>query len=584
MSLLSQQRQPLRSRVLQQPSNPSPARQCRTVSGSKRARSPEHAELQTHPSLKRARALVDVTPTRSKATERERSEQKAQRLREREQKEDEFRRKYTSAFASWRFYIDSETIDHKTAQAFKSRILLLKGRVEDFFSSSATHFITERPSPKAKLEEKENKGGLMSPIKLRGEDSARSLVAKAMEYEMKIWNSTKLASVLDRCLTDTTVKNISATRHTAGPSAGPNRSLSRLLQTEKIHGTTERDPTQRRHDWHYFSRGSVFVLVEDIHQQLATIAAHEYPIVKDKSARKPWPVLYCHPLARNPFGPFDEKEQKRYEKQLNNEKKDEVQRDMAKKQKLLEALKRKAETTQSLKAAAISNAGGANLRKSISVSNLRRRYSHPVAGQHGGGGLIDLDADEDEIEPANASGYNPSAAGMNYIAASGNSVGITSNTGTTSTSSRFQRNINGASAFTDKFGRHVVTSLKMSTKEKVEAGPSNNPMGPPTKVPMLRKSKSTNTMKLPKRDEGAKPGYCESCRVKFEDFTMHTTSTKHRKFATNPANFAALDTVLARLQRRTNEQTSLCLAQQAMQVRLSCAEHRSNHSQELCSP
>ena len=49
-----------------------------------------------------------------------------------------------------------------------------------------------------------------------------------------------------------------------------------------------------------------------------------------------------------------------------------------------------------------------------------------------------------------------------------------------------------------------------------------NMMGPPATIPdkakFLRKSKSTNTLKLPKRDEASKPGYCESCRQKFEDF------------------------------------------------------------------
>lgn len=353
-------------------------------------------------------------------------------------------------------------------------------------------------------------------VKSGTEDPARSLVTKAVEYNMRIWNAAKLDSVLNRCLTDTAVRTPPAPRHT-GPSAGSQRSLSRLLQTERIHGTTERDPTQRRHDWHYFSRGSVFVLVEDINQELATIATHEYPVVKDKNARKPWPVLHCHPLARNPFGPFDEKEQRRYEKQQKAEREGELERAQLKKEKVLQTFKRKQEATQTLKAAGKANAGGSNLRKSLSVHNLQRRLSHPVAGQHGGL-CVDLDGDEDDVESANASGYNPSGAGMNYIAASGNSVGITSNTGTTSTSGRFQRNLNGTSTFPDKLGRHVVTSLKFSGKEKVETGPANSQMGPPSKVPLLRKSKSTNTMKLPKREEGAKPGYCESCRAKFDDF------------------------------------------------------------------
>jgi regulatory subunit for Cdc7p protein kinase len=36
-------------------------------------------------------------------------------------------------------------------------------------------------------------------------------------------------------------------------------------------------------------------------------------------------------------------------------------------------------------------------------------------------------------------------------------------------------------------------------------------------------------MRLPKRDEGTKPGYCESCRVKFEDF-QQVSNTLHASF------------------------------------------------------
>jgi len=81
-------------------------------------------------------------------------------------------------------------------------------------------------------------------------------------------------------------------------------------------------------------------------------------------------------------------------------------------------------------------------------------------------------------------------------------------------------------------------------------------MGPPEKLPQpgLRKSKSTNTLRLPKRDEGSKPGYCESCRVKFDDFATHVLSRKHQKFALDDANYLQLDCVLARVQRRTLQQ------------------------------
>lgn len=350
------------------------------------------------------------------------------------------------------------------------------------------------------------------------EETTCSIVNKAIEYGLKIWTADKLESVLTRCMANDNELAVAPSR-AAGPSAGPQRALSRLLQNEKIHGSTERDPTQKRRDWQYFTRGSYFVLVEDMSKELATIAAHEYPPVKDKdSARRPWPVLHCHPHARNPFAPFDDRERRRYEKQQAEQKEEnELARANKEREKaILQTFKRKTRAMLTMKAAGKANAGGPNLRKTISMSNLHRQLNNPFGIDE----LVDLE--DDEMESANASGYNPSGAGMNYIAASGNSVGITSTTGTTSTTGLLRR---GTSTLPDKFGRHVLTSLRAPgrEKEKVEPEATTSQMGPPSKVPdrvpMLRKSKSTNTMKLPKREEGAKPGYCESCRIKFEDFS-----------------------------------------------------------------
>ncbi|KAK5278747.1 Cdc7p-Dbf4p kinase complex regulatory subunit [Cryomyces antarcticus] len=46
-----------------------------------------------------------------------------------------------------------------------------------------------------------------------------------------------------------------------------------------------------------------------------------------------------------------------------------------------------------------------------------------------------------------------------------------------------------------------------------------------------------------------KPGYCENCRDKFEDFSEHILSRKHRKFALTPDNWKELDELLVQLDR-----------------------------------
>lgn len=325
-----------------------------------------------------------------------------------------------------------------------------------------------------------------------------NIVDKAIRFGSKIWNGEKLESVLSRCLESQPTK--SSTAALSKLQHSQQRQLSRLLHTEKIHGTTERDPTQKRHDYHYFSRGSCFVLLEDIRQELATIAAHEYPVFKerDKLAKKPWPVLHCHPRARNPFLPYDDREKKRWERLQQAEKEQEEER-MATKREL-----------QALKARKVVKATN-DLRKSVSVSNLHRRHSVPTRRTHDEP-FVDLD--NEDGEPANASGY---------IAASGNSVGITSTTGTTSTAGRPGRANSLTPAIAGRLKNHVVTSLKFPAKDKPgEKVGATGTMGPPSQLPnkenVLKRSKSTNTLRLPKRQEGVKPGYCESCRIKFSDF------------------------------------------------------------------
>ncbi|KAL1970045.1 hypothetical protein VTN77DRAFT_6450 [Rasamsonia byssochlamydoides] len=62
-----------------------------------------------------------------------------------------------------------------------------------------------------------------------------------------------------------------------------------------------------------------------------------------------------------------------------------------------------------------------------------------------------------------------------------------------------------------------------------------------------RRSASQKKSKEKKRDP--KPGYCENCREKFDDFDEHIVTRKHRKFATTMSNWVELDALLQKLRR-----------------------------------
>ena len=382
---------------------------------------------------------------------------------------------------------------------------------------------------------------------------------------MKIWNTVKLDSILERC----DVPAPKTTKHPPGvqPTSTVTtnqRNLTRLLASERLHGTTERDPTQKRHDFRYFSKASYFVLVEDAKQELATVHTLEYPIHKgrDGKERGAWPVLHCHPRSRGPFIEFDERERRRWERTRRAEEDKETERQ----QRAARELRRKKQAQAQL----IARKTG-DLRRSVSMNNLHRQATNAEMED-----FIDLDADfPDTQASANASGYLASTSA--YIAASGNSVGITSTTGTTSAGGGALRALDLPANLRGRIQQQVVTSRKVSALVAGKDNSSRQPgaMGPPDSIPdrpnaLLRKSRSTNTLRLPRRDEGSKPGYCESCRVKFDDFEyvsllfaellsmlnfwQHIQDRKHRKFAKDDSNFLQLDFVLNRVQRRTRQQ------------------------------
>lgn len=324
------------------------------------------------------------------------------------------------------------------------------------------------------------------------------MIKDALAFGKKIWDSAKLESVLSRCLDDLAP----ATSFNTSTKSRSVHNLSRLLQSERIHGLSERDPTQKRHDFRYFTRGSYFVLIEDIHGELATIAAHEYPAHKEREGEKtPWPTLHCHPQARGPFILFDEKEKKRWDRLQEVEKKETAER-----RARCEALLRRQATEKKTVSNLLSRRVG-DLRRSVSLNNMCNAARDKVFVNH--------DADGD-VEFIDASGFLASGL-MGYTAASGNSVSITSATGTASLVNYAFRTHQMPSNLNGKIRQEIIMH-----KQPQDRLAMTSKMGPPVRVPqrhaVLKRSKSTNTLKLPKREEGSKPGYCESCRSKFNDF------------------------------------------------------------------
>jgi regulatory subunit for Cdc7p protein kinase len=437
----------------------------------------------------------------------------------------------------------------------------LPKRIEHFFSSAVTHVITNRPQPPKNEQydpsNKENatprppptKGNVLkSPIQLKGRcvlwdildyvplrpnSSAHDhgnydkLVRDAVQLDKKIWSISSMRSLplihfsftniwleLDNILSRLVPSTATSSKAKNGPQS---TQLTQLLQHERLHGTTsERDPRERRHDFQYFSKQSHFLLVEDIWGELAPIAIMEYPassrtVEKDKAPA--YPVLYMDPRARSPFVKFDDREARKQQKIENNEamREKEKEKNHA---KVKEQLKHQHEETQrktkSLRRCASMSQLGRRAVTRAELGDLESEGSGSGVGLSNSLGLVGDRAAHQQI----ASGFGPSTTGLGtgngYLAASGNSVAITSTTTTSYAralgSSRLPPNLR------EQLGRQVVTSRRLEG-----AGGKEN-ANPFMAESRLRKAKSTTTMRLPAREESKKPGYCEACRVKFEDF------------------------------------------------------------------
>ncbi|KZT56684.1 hypothetical protein CALCODRAFT_497180 [Calocera cornea HHB12733] len=513
-----------------------PARMAARV---KRTREDMRSDAAQPPAPKRPCPSPSKRPIKKQLSKTDKEKIERREKREKfEAQERDFREKYSAAFPKWTFHFDS--LDTATSSELTQRVMQLGARVDTFFSKKVSHVISARPIPpdvKAsrgalgkegtpfatamKREgDKENVAPRLSqqqrmsqtqssqqwksagrpalaPLvrkdgNLLFEDSAlikNDLLTKALHFGMKVWSVEKLTSVLDRI-------QLPASPDLQTPN------LSHLLADERLHGTRERDPTALRPDYTYFQRGSYFVLVEDMSGEHCPIMSKQYDR-PNKGDRPPWPCLYADKNASGPFSPGYE-ESTSEEKPIAN-----ISRDVS-----------TASAVAAAPAAALMKAKRpADLRKVLSMNNVKR-----AAAARG-----TPDASQAVQAPHDRNAY---------IAASGNSVSVTSAIATSARS--------GTGAVLPGTLAHTANK---QLQERLRQQVLTNRLAAANMGPGLRKSKSTNTLKLPMREETKKPGYCENCRIKFADFSQHVKSKKHRAFATTQENFLQLDEVLERLRR-----------------------------------
>ncbi|GAA5924293.1 hypothetical protein JCM3775_005648 [Rhodotorula graminis] len=471
----------------------------------------------------------------------------------------QWRNKFRKAFPSFTFYFDA--IDEATKASLGAQVKRLGSSVDQFFSKKVTHVVTSRPVPSAAGKEnvsdspaaskvgggmlesaagKVKKATARSPkmYELPNGQKLRPLVgdfdknpfidsqdilSKALDFGLKIWPAEKLQLMLTRI-----------NHHSPSKENGLQRdpSLPSLLRDEQLYGTRERDPFVPRTDTHYFPSNKYFLVVEDSTGEHRPIVAKEYD--KPRKHEEPsWPILYGGIEGRTGFY--------RYDGEITYERRVPPPAPLVAPQQQQQQ-QQVANGGKGGFGSVAARALAPNLRRAVSLQNVAREQAGRADGIGAGVGA--------------AGAHHPRRD--SFMAASGNSQTITSNIASaTSTAAR------SGAAQASRFGANgglVDKRLAVLSNRTVSVAGSGLAGGVARVKRMgIQRSVSVdgglNGLRVPAaaaaavRDEPKKPGYCENCRVKYDDFKDHVVSSKHRRFALNPKHWVELDRLLEKIER-----------------------------------
>ncbi|GAA5867033.1 hypothetical protein JCM8547_008416 [Rhodosporidiobolus lusitaniae] len=548
--------------------------------------SPDQLLVDAAPAAKKVKATAAGAAVDPNVKRKARKADRAQREKG-AQEMAQWRAKYKKAFPSFTFYFDA--IDEATKAQLSLQVRKLGASIDNFFSKKVTHVVTTRPVPSGGNKENVDSPGLkdargmadsaagktrkqstrspkmhslMNGQKLRPVTGdieknpfidSQDILSKALDFGLKIWRADKLQLIVTRMNSHSPNK--------IDPSLQRNPSLPTLLRDEQLYGTRERDPFVPRKDMHYFPPHKYFFLVEDSNGEHRPIVAKEYSGgTKHEDAE--WPILHGGIEGRSGFYRYDG--EITYERRIPPP---------------AQAVQEDAPVASTSKIS--SRPLPPNLRRAVSLQNVARG-SAAVAGAIGAG-------------PAHHNHHDPRDS---YIAASGNSQIITSNLGTTTSNAGVRSGAAAASRFAAGQGPFLDKRLAVLSNRTVSvaggallgsagtlasggSAAGSGKLQPAASVSSVKSSaggrlgalkrqgKLTRSMSVESglltaagsrkamlmnpppvlREEPKKPGYCENCRLKYEDFKDHVVSSKHRRFALNLKNWVELDCLLSQIAR-----------------------------------
>ncbi|KAK4179425.1 Dfp1/Him1, central region-domain-containing protein [Triangularia setosa] len=512
----------------------------------------------------------------------------------------EWRATYSARFPTWVFYFESVPDEQRSRLA--KRVTNLGAREEKFFSIDVTHVITTRTIPRAEKtlthvhetgadahgsEQPKtidpsllNRVAEAPPVRRKlvfdtsrrmpvpGQDAkpqksrSTDILLRAQDMKMKLWSVDKLTRFLE-ALEAEPHKGTSHGR--TGTNKTTDRSnLRQLLQQERVHGPSDRDPTVATKEMHHFK--GPYIYIYDMEEKTKPVMAREYPKVADKKDGE-WPQFRVASAGRCPFVEDYEVPEK------ENREKTRVKERVAKAAAVENAVKVQPPEVPAPKPAtgkrtlAVMEDGQNRGTPPVNTADSfdRSRVSNPPQMEFRTQNAFMSHAKAGRLlagEPV-ASGLQQSAitSAIRSQMISSTSGVLGAKAGTSKEIHGLQRKVlakagvpavsqdlssrrmaemsHDSTTFVRSASASRATHRKLETVDEEEAAKQRE---------TLRRTVSMPVTQRQKRDP--KPGYCENCMDKFDDFDEHILTRKHRKFAENDDNWVQLDALLSLLKRR----------------------------------
>ncbi|KZF21106.1 hypothetical protein L228DRAFT_284177 [Xylona heveae TC161] len=433
--------------------------------------------------------------------------------------------------------------------------------------------------------------------------SSGDVLHRAREMGMKIWALEKFQRMMTTLFDTDTGSYPQHTHNTRGNAAATAAgtkldALSVLLRNEKLKGPADRDPTVSTKELIHF-RGP-FIYIHDMEEKNRPIMVREYPKVAHREDGE-WPQFRSVGNGRCPFI-HDGSSKRDREKERARLREVEAQKrlETAPKTRAVTALeasrqqsavvetekrdsnqveptdKPTSKQTPEMPSVKLFEPPKAVPAKRGSLDRVARESQPTTYSAFGGlNGLSRLHGGEpvaSGVQPSNITSAIRSQMISSTAAAPGAKAGTSKEVqelkrkvlernsvpSANSVSSSFRVTDAAAAAAAAATTRHSrpipQTRLAKRKPDGIhdELGDIEEEPTPSEEEEAARRQQGVRKFREPQRRverKEPKPGYCENCREKFDDFDEHTFSRRHRRFALSLDNWAELDALLAQLDR-----------------------------------